>query len=110
MANILCKKNGHNVHIIISGNATMSFTFKTRDFMKSIVDGESTECHIDLSRISEIDIAYLQLLASFRLTMERYGKKVHFDTVPNNHPFTKFITQVGLRKDYFFRESVSYAV
>ena len=88
----------------------MSFTFKTRDFMKTIVDGETTECHIDLSRVSEIDIAFLQLLASFRLTMERYNKKVYFDTVPNNHPFTKFITQVGLRKDYFFRESVLYAV
>jgi|GEM_PF-628900 len=110
MANILCKKNGSYIHIIISGNATIGFAPKARDFMQTIINGEYTECHIDITRISEIDISFLQLLASFRISMINVNKKIVFESIPNNHPFIKFILQVGIRKEYFFRECSSYAV
>ena len=110
MANIVCKKSGTNCLVKLVGEATIGIAPKTKTFLMSLVDGDCAECRVDPTELTEIDIAFLQILASFRITMQRAGKKVIFERTPSDHPFSRFVARVGVSPEYFFSERFAYAV
>jgi ABC-type transporter Mla MlaB component len=102
MARIICRKKGRQVVIELSGDATMSHTIKARDFLLTIVQGEFEVCEIDLNEVSGIDISFMELLVSFRMSMVRERKQITFRSIPRDHLFMRFMTKVGIRQDFFF--------
>lgn len=102
MARIICRKKNGSVLIELSGDATMSHTAKVRDFLLTIVDSEYANCEIDLKDVSGIDISFMELLVSFRMSMVRERKQITFRSLPKEHLFMQFMTKVGVRQDFFF--------
>jgi ABC-type transporter Mla MlaB component len=90
----------------LSGDATMNHASKVRDFLLTLVSGEYDACEFDLKDVSGIDISFMELLVSFRMSMTREKKQVTFRSLPKDHLFMHFMTKVGVRQDFFFGRGV----
>lgn len=106
MARIVCKKKGSSMFVELSGEASLQNAPKAKEFFLSLVSGGCTECRINISGLSEIDLPYLELLISFRRTMERENRKTVFDPLPEGHPLAGFMALTGIRYALFRGEEV----
>ena len=102
MARIICRKNGQIIAVNVNGDATVRNITKVRELFESLTKSGQTECRVDLSAMSEIDLSFFQLLVSFRKTMLRDKKIIVFEPLPSDHPFPIFARGMGIDTTDFF--------
>ena len=94
----------------VSGEATIRNAAKVRDLFQSIANGKQSECRVNLSGITDIDLSFFQLLVSFRMTMLRDNKKVTLDKLSADHIFNLFTRDIGYNTDGFFSEGGGHGI
>ena len=102
MARIVFKKKGTSMSVEVNGEATMQYAIKAKEYFLSVVNGECTDCTVDLKKTDGIDMSFLELLLSFRKTMIQKNKKIEFVQLPNDHIFMKYLSRTGIRTDFLF--------
>lgn len=100
MARITAKKSGTTILIDIAGEAAAHHCAKACAFLKTIVDGNWTSSRIDMSKVTDADVSYLQMLLSFRRSMNEKGKTVTFAALPSDHAVTAAAALVGLSGEF----------
>ena len=110
MARIVCRKSGLEASMEVSGEATIGNAAKVRDMLKTIAEGKQSECTIDLSAITDIDLSFLQLLVSFRMTMQKINKTVKIDMLPEDHIFNTFLRDIGFDAFDFFSKGDRHGI
>ncbi|HEY1407169.1 MAG TPA: hypothetical protein VF857_11215, partial [Spirochaetota bacterium] len=66
MTKILFNKKANEVFLRITGQGDVSHIIKIRNYLVTLLSGDFSACHIDLSGLSEMDISFAQLMISFR--------------------------------------------
>ena len=96
MARITAKKSGMKIRSEFAGGAVSYQSQKAADFLRSVLSANFSECILDLSGVTEIDIPYLQMLIAFRRSMDSSGKRVSFVPLSASHPVSAFASGIGL--------------
>jgi hypothetical protein len=96
MARIVLKKSGTSMHIDVSGEATMRYAVKAKDYFASVVNGESAECRVDLEKVISMDLSFIEFLLSFQKTMIQKNKKIEFSQLADNHVVSSFLSRIGI--------------
>jgi anti-anti-sigma regulatory factor len=110
MARIICRKTGSIFFLELIGSASLQNAEKAKAFFLTIVNGNCSECHIDMSGIQEMDLSYVELLVSFSRTMERENKKLFFSKLPEGHPVSDFLIRAGFLSAEIQSKGVNYGL
>lgn len=104
MARITARKSGTTMLIDIAGEAAAHHCAKACEFLKTIVDGNCSGCRIDMTKTTEADLSYLQMLLAFRRSMNGKGKTVSFSDLPSGHAVTAAAASFGLSAEFAAQE------
>lgn len=110
MARIICRKNGSEVQVEISGSGLLKNAGKAREFFLTLLKLNSRQCRIDLTGIHEIDMPFVQLLLSFIKSMKRQGGSVSFAPLQHTHIIMMSFSNTGIPEILFSSDRGRYGL
>ena len=103
MAKMTARKMGSTLLVEATGELTISYAPKACDFFKSVSRGDYLACYLDLQNVDGIDLSFIELLLSFKKTMVLSGKTFIITKLPEEHIFTKSLSEIGIDQEIFQR-------
>lgn len=103
MAKMTARKMGSTLLVEAAGELSISYAPKACNFFKSVSEGDYLACYLDMNNIEGIDLSFIELLLSFKRTMVSAGKTFIITKLPEDHIFSKSLSEIGIDQEIFQR-------